>query len=40
MVRAKEAHEEGKSVHNIVTAAYGVDLPPEAYIFYNLVFFR
>jgi hypothetical protein len=32
---AKEAHAEGKSVHDIVTAVYGVDLPPEAYVFYK-----
>jgi hypothetical protein len=32
---AKKAHEEGKSVHDIVTAVYGVDLPPEACVFYK-----
>lgn len=32
---AKEAHEDGRSVHDIVTAVYGVDLPSEAYVFFQ-----
>jgi hypothetical protein len=32
---AREAYLQGKSVHEVVTATYGADLPREAYVFYE-----